>query len=791
MKKLFFLIAVFFTFFLSAQDRFTVNGIIKDAENGETVFGASVYFKNTTIGLLTNEYGFYSLTVPEGTYTLIISYMGYDEIVQEIIIDRDQKYDFELVESTNELNEVIVVAEESERVNIKTPQMSVAKLNIGTIKKMPVVFGEIDILKSIQLLPGVTNNGEGSSGFNVRGGAVDQNLVLLDEAIIYNSSHLFGFFSVFNADAIKDVKLYKGSIPPRFGGRVSSVLDVRQKDGNSKRYALTGGIGTISSRLAIEGPLFKEKGSFLVAGRGSYMHLFLKLSEELKDNAVYFYDLNLKSNYELDENNRLYLSGYFGRDVLKFGTSFSNSYGNSSGNLRWNHIFNDKIFSNLSLIYSKYDYQLEINVVQLDWISDIINYNLKYDLKYYINDKFNLDFGLSGIYYNFHPGVIKPTSETSPINFFELDEKRAFEGGIYINAEHKITNRFNLQYGLRLSAFSRLGGEPLTIYENDQPVVYNEIMGIYESGTIIGQENYDLGESMKTFNNFEPRLALSYQFSENSSIKASYAKIAQYIHLLSNTTNVTPLDVWTPSGVYVEPQKSDQFAIGYFKDFKKSPFNLSVEVYYKTIDNRIDYIDGANLIGNNNIETVILNGESRAYGLEFLLQKNTGKFTGMLAYTLSRSEQRTLGGIAGGPGINNGDWYNSAYDRTHDFSITGAYKFTDKWTLSTNLVFQTGRPVTYPNGQYEYEGMTIASYAERNADRLPAYHRLDISAIFTPNRKPNNKWKGEFVFGIYNVYNRKNAASITFGQNRETGVNEATRTAIFGIVPSVTYNFKF
>ena len=791
MKKLFFLIPVFFTFFLSAQDRFTVNGIIKDAENGETVFGASVYLKNTTIGLLTNEYGFYSLTVPKGTYTLIISYMGYNEIVQEIIIDRDQKYDFELVVSTNELNEVIVVAEESERVNIKTPQMSVAKLNIGTIKKMPVVFGEVDILKSIQLLPGVTNNGEGSSGFNVRGGAVDQNLVLLDEAIIYNSSHLFGFFSVFNADAIKDVKLYKGSIPPRFGGRVSSVLDVRQKDGNSKRYALTGGIGTISSRLAIEGPLFKEKGSFLVAGRGSYMHLFLKLSEELKDNAVYFYDLNLKSNYELDENNRLYLSGYFGRDVLKIGTNFSNSYGNSSGNLRWNHIFNDKIFSNLSLIYSKYDYQLEINVVQLDWISDIINYNLKYDLKYYINDKFNLDFGLSGIYYNFHPGVIKPTSETSPINYFELDEKRAFEGGVYINAEHKITNRFNLQYGLRLSNFSRLGGEPLTIYENNQPVVYNEILGIYESGTIIGQEDYSIGESMKTFNNFEPRLALSYQFNENSSIKASYAKIAQYIHLLSNTTNVTPLDVWTPSGVYVEPQQSDQFAIGYFKDFKKSPLNLSIEAYYKTIDNRIDYIDGASLIGNNNIETVILNGESRAYGLEFLLQKNTGKFTGMLAYTLSKSEQRTLGGNAGGPGINNGDWYNSAYDRTHDFSLTGAYNFTDKWTFSTNLVFQTGRPVTYPNGQYEYEGMTIASYDERNANRLPAYHRLDISAIFRPNRKPNNRWKGEFVFGIYNVYNRKNAASISFGQNRETGVNEATRTAIFGIVPSVTYNFKF
>ena len=783
--------SILFSVLLSAQDKYTVNGIIKDAQNGETIFGASVYFKNTNTGVLTNEYGFYSITGTGGTYTLIISYMGYDEVVQELILDKDQKIDLELTESTNTLDEVVVVAEETERVNIKSPQMSVSKLKIATIKNMPVVFGEVDILKSIQLLPGVTNNGEGSNGFNVRGGAVDQNLVLLDEAIIYSSAHLFGFFSVFNADAIKDVKLYKGSIPPRFGGRVSSVLDVRQKEGNSKKYQFTGGIGTISSRLAIEGPLFKEKGSFLVAGRGSYMHLFLKLSEELKDNVLYFYDLNLKSNYEINENNRLYLSGYFGRDVVKFGKNFSNSYGNSSGNIRWNHIFNDKLFSNLSLIYSKYDYQLGINALEFDWNANINNFNFKYDLKYYANDKLNLDFGISGIYYNFNPGEISPTSETSSINYLKLDKKKAFEGGAYINAEHKISNRFNLQYGFRFSTFSRLGGEPLTIYKDDKPVVYNKTLGIYESGTPIGQDEYSNGESMKTFNNFEPRLALSYQLNKLSSFKASYSRIAQYIHLLSNTTNVTPLDVWTPSGIYVEPQLSNQYAIGYFKDFSNRFLNFSVEAYYKTIDNRIDYIDGANLIGNNIIETVILSGEARAYGLEFLLQKTSGKFTGMLSYTLSKSEQRTLGGNAGGPGINNGDWYNTAYDRTHDFSVTGAYKFTNKWMFSANFVFQTGRPVTYPNGQYEYEGMSISSYAERNANRLPAYHRLDISAIFKPNRKPMNKWKGEFVFGIYNVYNRMNAASITFGQNRETGENEATRTAIFGIVPSVTYNFKF
>jgi len=789
--KHFFLLFILFTSLLSAQDNYTINGTIKDSENGETLFGASVYFKNTTIGVLTNEYGFYSLTAPKGSYSLIVSYMGYNELMEDIVLDANQKLDFELTESNNELNEVVLIAEESERMDIKTPQMSVNKLNIQTIKKMPVVFGEVDIIKSLQFLPGVTNNGEGSSGFNVRGGAVDQNLVLLDEAIIYSASHLFGFFSIFNADVIKDVKLYKGSIPARFGGRVSSVLDVRQKDGNSKKFTLTGGVGTISSRLAAEGPLFKEKGSFIVAGRGSYMHLFLKLSQDLKDNAIYFYDFNLKGNYTLNENDRLYLSGYFGRDVFKFGTSFSNSYGNSSGNLRWNHIFSDKIFSNLSLIYSKYEYQLEIDVVGFDWIADIYNYNLKYGFEYYINDRFSLDFGLSGIYYNFNPGTITPTSESSAINYFRLDEKRAVEAGVYIDAEQKISEKFNLSYGIRLSAFSRLGGEPLTLYENDQPVVYNENTGIYEEGIPLGEEDNSSGESMKNFHNFEPRVALSYQLSNISSFKASFSRIAQYIHLLSNTTNVTPLDVWTPSGIYIEPQLSNQYTIGYFRDFNKKILNFSVEAYYKTIDNRIDYIDGANLIANNYIETVILNGEARAYGLEFLLQKIAGNFTGMLAYTISKSEQRTLGGNAGGPGINNGEWYNTAYDRTHDFSVTGSYSLSARWLFSAAFVYQTGRPVTYPNGQYDYMGMSIASYAQRNSNRLPSYNRLDISATFIPNRKPSNRWKGEFVFGIYNVYNRMNAASITFGQNQQTGENEATRTAIFGIVPSVTYNFKF
>ncbi|MBV1924671.1 MAG: TonB-dependent receptor [Flavobacteriaceae bacterium] len=783
------LLLMLFTANLIAQENYTVSGIIKEASNGETAFGASVFFEGTNIGAMSNEYGFFSITAPKGNYNLIVSYVGFTDLKKEIVLDKNQKIDFEIIESSTQLDEVIITAKDSERVNLRKPQMSVSKLNIKTVKQIPVVLGEVDVIKSIQLLPGVTNNGEASSGFNVRGGAVDQNLVLLDEAIIYNTSHLLGFFSVFNADAIKDVKLYKGGIPARFGGRVSSVLDVRQKDGNSKDFKLTGGIGAISSRLAAEGPLFNDRGSFLVAGRGSYAHLFMKLAEE--DDSAKFYDLNLKTNYKINDNNKLYLSGYFGRDTFNFDGAFKSSYGNLSGNLRWNHIFNDRLFSNLSLIYSKYDYDLTLDAFEFDWVSSINNYNVKYDVNYYASDSFKFDFGTNAIYYDFDPGAIDPTTDTSPINPLQLDKKKAFETGLYVNAEHKITDNLTAQYGLRLSGFTRLGGQALANYENDLPVAYNEALGIYEAGNEIGETDYESGDEIKSFSNLEPRVSLAYQLNESSSVKAGYSRTAQYIHLLSNTQSVTPLDVWTPSGKFIKPQLSDQFAVGYFKNFKDKTYSLEAEVYYKTVDNRIDYIDGSNLIGQNNIETEILNGETRGYGLEVLFRKSKGDLTGWLGYTYSKSEQRTLGGKAGGPGINNGNWYKSAHDRTHDVSLTLNYQLNDSWKFGSNLVFQTGRPVTYPNGEYNYEGVSIASYSDRNADRLPAYHRLDLSATYTPKSSATKRWKSEWVFGIYNVYNQKNAAAISFGQNRETGANEATRTSIFGIIPSVTYNFKF
>ncbi|WP_299838944.1 TonB-dependent receptor [uncultured Tenacibaculum sp.] len=772
-----------------SQDKFTISGTLKDKANGETLFGATVFLKGTSRGTITNEYGFYSLTAPKGNYTLSVSYIGYKPLEKEIELTKNIKFNADLSEDANVLDEVVISAEESKKVNLRSPQMSVTKISSQTIKQIPVVLGEVDVIKSIQLLPGVTNAGEGASGFNVRGGAEDQNLILLDEAIIYNASHLFGFFSVFNNDAIKDVKLYKGGIPAKFGGRVSSVLDVRQKDGNNKEFKLTGGIGLISSRLTAEAPLFGDKGSFLVAGRASYANIFLALANN--ENRVGFYDLNLKTNYQINDKNRLFFSAYFGNDDVTFENSFFNSYGNLSANLRWNHIFSDKLFSNLSAIYSRYNYDLQLEFVGLDWLSRIDNYNLKYDIDYYLNDKLKFDFGVSGIYYKFNPGEIRKLTPTSSINEDFLDKKFAVETGIYASLEHKISNNLTAMYGLRYSYFNRFGSQVLNTYANDLPVIYNPTLGIYERANPTGQITYGDKESIASFGNFEPRFALSYQLNEKSSIKTSYNRMAQYLHLISNTTSATPLDIWAPSGEFLKPQIADQYAIGYFRNFKNNTYSIETETYYKTVKNRVDYINGAELIAQNTIEREILNGDARAYGLEFLLRKNKGDLTGWIAYTLSKSEQRTLGGRAGGPGLNNGDWYNTPFDRTHDLSVTGNYKVSDNWTFNANFVFQTGRPVTYPNGQFQYNGLSIPTYSTRNADRLPAYNRLDISATLKPRNNKNRKWQAEWVFGIYNLYSQRNAASISFGVNNQSGLNEAERTSIFGITPSVTYNFKF
>jgi hypothetical protein len=790
-KKIFTLL-LFIIYFNTcfSQDKFTLSGTLMDGSTNETLIGVNILIPALKIGVTTNEYGFYSIKLPQGTHTLEISSIGFQTVEEIITLNQNSKRNFNLYSNETLLKEVII-SSNSTKSDIMRPEMSVNKLSISAIKKMPVVLGEVDIIKSLLLLPGVTNAGEGASGFNVRGGGADQNLILLDEAMIFNSSHVFGFFSVFNPDAIKDLKLYKGGIPARYGGRASSVLDIYQKDGSSKGFQVNGGIGLISSRVLIEGPIVKDKGSFLIGGRSSYAHLFLKLSEKQKNNAAYFYDLNTKLSYKLNPNNSLYLSGYFGRDVFSLNESFTNIYGNSTLNLRWNHLFSDKLFSNLSLIYSDYYYGLDLDFIGFKWDSGIKNYNIKYDFKDFISDSFKLNYGVNAIYYEFNPGTIRPIDEKSGINFAQLDKKYAFEPAFYISADHELSSKVAINYGLRYSMFYRLGQSNVNIYENNNPVLFNSDLQIYEKATPIGTKSFRKNESLKSFNNLEPRFSIAYQLNDNQSVKTSYNRMVQYLQLVSNTSSPTPLDIWTPSDEFIKPQIADQVAVGYFRNFKDGDYSLEVETYYKIVKNRLDYIDGANLIANEAIEQVILNGELQSYGLELMFKKNEGRLNGWISYTLAKSQQRTPGRTAAETGINNGAWYNSVFDKLHNIAITSAYNLNEKWSFGANFAFQTGQPVTYPNGQYQYLGITVPSYGLRNENRLPSYHHLDIAATLTPTKNKNRNWKGEWVFSIYNLYNRKNAAAINFRQNADSGNNEAIKTSIFGIVPAVSYNFKF
>lgn len=773
-----------------SQEKFTLNGTVIDAKSNETVIGATLQISNnsTQYTIQSNEYGFYSISLQKGTYTISINALGYESIYEQITLTSNLKKTYLLKEKNKEIEEVVISAN-SKSIKIDKPEMSVNKLSIAQIKQMPAILGEVDIIKSILTLPGVTNAGEGQSGFNVRGGAADQNLIVLDEATIYNSSHLFGFFSVFNADAIKDIKLFKGGIPARYGGRVASVLDIYQKEGNSNGFHMNGGIGLVSSRLLAEGPIVKNKSSFLIAGRSSYAHLFLKLTDN--QNSAYFYDLNTKLNYKLNENNNLYLSGYFGRDVFSLNNQFVNTYGNAVLNVRWNHLYSDKLFSNMSLIYSDYYYGLTLDFIGFNWDSGIKNYNFKYDFKHYLSEKIKLYYGANAIYYTFNPGKIEPIDANSSIIPKQLAKKQAFEPSFYFDAEQKLSEKFALNYGVRYSLFYRLGQETIHVYQNNQAVSYNEDLKIYEKATPIGSKWYGKNEIMAQFANWEPRISLAYTFSTHSSVKASYNRMSQYLHLISNTQSPTPLDVWAPSDTFLKPQILDQYAFGYFKNIKNGAYTLEVETFYKKVKNRLDYIDGADLIANEAIEQVVLAGRSRAYGLELMAKKNEGKWNGWISYTLSRSEQQTAGRIPNEIGINNGAWYKTGWDKTHNLSITSSYELSEKWNFGCIFALQTGQPVTFPKGQYQYQGITVPVYGNRNENNLPTYHRLDLSATFKSTKNKNRTYKSEWVFSIYNVYGRKNAAAINFRQNSDSGKNEAVRLSIFGMVPSVTYNFKF
>ncbi|MCU0467231.1 MAG: TonB-dependent receptor [Arcicella sp.] len=779
------MILVFLGGNLYAQEKLTISGYVKNATSGEEQIGASIYVKELGNGTTTNAYGFFSITLPKGTYTLVATYVGYETLTKSVELSESVKLNFELVEKSNQLKEVIVKADKPEN-NIENIEMSVNKLEIKTIQKMPALLGEVDVVKSIQLLPGVATVGEGASGFNVRGGAIDQNLVLLDEAPVYNSSHLFGFFSVFNPDAVKNISLVKGGIPAQFGGRLSSILDVRMKEGNEKEFTANGGIGLIFSRLSIEAPIIKDKASFILAGRRSYIDVLAKpfLKRELKDSKLHFYDLTAKVNYKLNENNRLFLSGYFGKDA--FGgsaTILGFDWGNSTATLRWNHIFNQKLFFNFTTFYSKYDYFLQNGKSTTDgfeWNSSIINYSVKPEFVYYPNPNNTIKFGAQSLFYNFTPFDAKVIilGKSSDL---KLADKFALESSVFIENEQKISNSLSINYGLRYSNYRYLGAGKSYHFRD----------GVAGERKILSETNtYKSGETIEQYGNFEPRFALKYQINENSAVKASYNRMAQYIHLISNTAASLPVDIWTPSTNNIKPQIANQVALGYFRNFGKEEKTLetSVEMYYKKLQNQIDYIDGANLFLNELIEADLMNGNGRAYGVEFQVKKNYGALTGWVAYTIARTERQV-------EGINKGLWYPTRFDKLHNLNITAAYQVSNRLSFSANFIFNSGTPATFPTNRIETNGWVIPHNSEerRNNYRIPDYHRLDISVTLQQKQKQHKKWDGNWVFSLYNVYNRQNPFSVFFQPNKDNAQKtEAINYSIIGsIIPGVTYNFKF
>ncbi len=789
-KQNFVLLFVIFLFLdqknILAQEKITISGYVKDAKSGETLIGASVYLKDKEVGVSTNAYGFYSLSVPKGQYTIVTAFITYQTQSLELDLQESKKIDFELKEEENELKEVVITGEPDQ---VKSVEMSINKLDINTISKIPAFLGEVDIVRSLLFLPGVSTVGEGATGFNVRGGGVDQNLVLLDEAPVYNSSHLFGFFSVFNPDVVKDVKLIKGGVQAQYGGRLSSILDVRLKEGNNKTWGVAGGVGLIFSRLMVEAPIKKDKGSFIIAARRSYLDVLAKpfLSGSLKEAVFNFYDLTMKANYKLGTKDQIFLSGYFGRDNFGSPNAFKFNWGNTTATLRWNHVFGDKLFMNLTTFYSNYDYSLGFGTGKdtFDWDSKILNYSVKPEFTWYYNEKNTLTFGGQSIFYTFEPGSALATSNGQSVNI-SLPKRYALENAVFIANEQIVNSRLSFQYGLRYSWFNYLGPGEVYEFGNEVPVGQRRpVTNVRQAGNF---------ENIKTYDNFEPRFSSKYELTSNQSIKLSYNRMAQYIHLISNTTASTPLDVWTPSTNNLKPQIADQVAVGYFRNatIKEQKYEFSVETYYKTFQNVIDYVDGADLLLNKYLEGDLLTGRGRAYGIEFFLKKATGKFNGWISYTLARTERQVNG-------INRNDWYPNRFDQLHRLNLVGFYDLNDRWTFSADFVMSTGTPATFPTNRIEVQGYTIPhnSQESRNNVRIPWYHRIDISATLHGRKfkKNGKKRKNDdyWVFSVYNVYNRRNPFSIYFRQNPEIPTQtESIRYSVVGsFIPSVSYNFKF
>lgn len=759
--------------FAGAQNRFVLSGNISDAETGEDLAGAAIAVEgNFESGTFSNNYGFYSLTLPEGTYQLRFQFIGYESRLIRVEMNKNQKLDVELKSASFEIGSIVVTGERADK-NVTSVDMGKVQIAPRQIENIPVIFGEPDILKTIQLTPGVKPAGEGNSGFYVRGGGIDQNLILLDEAPVYSASHLLGFFSVFNSEALKNASMMKGSIPAEYGGRASSVLDIQMKEGNLKHYGVSGNLGLISSNLTVEGPIVQDKSSFMLSGRRTYADLFLNFSkdEDIKNTYLYFYDLNLKTNYKINSRNRLFLSGYLGRDDFGYKNEFGFDWGSITGTLRWNHIFGDRLFSNTSLIFSNYSYNITVlRDLDLAIRSEIEDVNLKQDFSFYANANNTLKFGGNVIKHRILPGEVSVNEGQGYVLPENISRRNAIEWAVYISNSQRLMRKLHLYYGLRLSLFSNVG--PGEFYEFD------------EKGELIQTaEVEENGEVYKTHGGLEPRLAVNYLLSNWSSVKMSYNRLHQFLHLLTNTTTTTPTDLWLPSSNNVKPQISDQVSLGYFQNIKQNEFETSLEFYYKNLQNQIDYKNGANLVFNSTVESELVFGRGWAYGAELMVKRNSGRLNGWLSYTWSKTMRQF-------DEISNGNPFPARHDRTHDVSLVAMYDLTRKLKLSATWVYYTGNAVTFPSGKYEIDGKTIGYYTERNGYRMPDYHRLDLGLVWL--RKKTDRFESSWNFSVYNAYARENAYFIDFRTKEDNpSETEAVQVSLFKAIPSVSYRFKF
>lgn len=780
--RIFLLSALLVPIISFGQQKSTVSGYIKDKSNGEELIGVTVYVNELQTGTVTNVYGFYSLTLSPGTYHLQFSYIGFTTQVREITLTNNVELNMNLAPEVMEMEEIVVTAERDD-ANVTSLQMSKREINIDQVRKLPAVMGEVDIIKNVQMQPGVISAGEGTSSYFVRGGSADQNLILIDEAPIYDPSHLFGLFSVFNADVIKESELYRGGIPSRFGGRLSSILEVRTKDGNNQHVAGSGGIGSLASRLMIEGPLRKDKSSFIVSGRRSYADLFLKAAG--KNNTVSFYDINTKMNWKPDNKNRYYLAFYAGRDEFKLDQNLGFGWGNATGTFRWNHLFTDRLFSNTTFIASNFDYKLDFDdpLQGFVWKSRVQQFSINNDLTYFITPENELSFGYQLSYRRFQPGVISPNSENSIYETVRMDRQFALDHALYIDNQQKLSDKVNISYGARLSIFQNIGKADIAVYADPTDNV---------TITRIDTLHYGSFENIKTYINVEPRFSLRYAVNDRSSIKTSYNRMVQNTHLITNGTIPVPFNTWNPSGYYLKPQIADQVALGYFRNLSDHNIELSAEAFYKELQDVTEFADNANVFFNKDLAVEFRQGKSTAYGIEFLAEKTEGKFTGFASYTLSKVT-RTV------PGVNQGRAYLANYDRRHVFNAAATYEFSRKWTFGATFTYSSGRPITIPSGRYEFEDYNVDMITERNAYKLAPIHRLDLSATLTPQKNKDRKWHGQWVFSLYNVYNRQNPFTLYTRTMQDEDGNivgdgsqkEARMVYLFPVIPSVTYNFKF